>query len=64
MSTKPHRQALAFAAMLTATVVAAIAAVGGLTRWNAPSVPGSSSPPVTSIVQHAPATSFTAEGDD
>ena len=50
--------------MLTATVVAAIAAVGGLTRWNAPSVPGSSSPPVTSIVQHAPATSFTAEGDD
>jgi hypothetical protein len=60
--TTSRRQALALAAMLTATVVTAIAAVGGLTRWQA-SAPASPSQPVPTIVQHAPA-QFGGEGDD
>ena len=64
MDKKLHRQALALAAMLTATVLTAIAAVGGLTRWSAPA-PRSTSQPVPTIVQQAPApSSFAGEGDD
>jgi hypothetical protein len=62
MDKKLHRQALALAAMLTATVLTAIAAVGGLTRWSA-AAPASTSQPAPTIVQPAPA-SFAQEGDD
>ena len=62
MTSTVHRQALALAAMLTATVVTAIAAVGGLTRWQT-ATPPSPSQPVPTIVQQAPAP-FTGEGDD
>ena len=62
MDRKLHRQALALAAMLTATVVTAIAAVGGLTRWST-AAPPTTAHPVPTIVQQTPAP-FAGEGDD
>jgi hypothetical protein len=50
---KTRRQAIALAAMLTATVVTAIAAVGGLSRWGS-QPPTASSTPAAAAVQQAP----------
>lgn len=47
-----RRRTLALAAMLTATVLTAIAAVGGLTRWSVP--PAGSPPPAASVIQKTP----------
>lgn len=62
MDKKLHRQALALAAMLTATVVTAIAAVGGLTHWRT-AAPTNTPKPVPAIIHQAPAP-FVGEGDD
>jgi hypothetical protein len=59
-----RRRAIALAAMLTATVLTAIAAVGGLTRWSGPP-PAGSQPPAASVIQPAPAAApQTVEVDD
>jgi hypothetical protein len=56
-----RRRTLTLAAMLTATVLTAIAAVGGLTRWSVP--PVGSPPPAASVIQQAPP-AHTLEADD
>jgi hypothetical protein len=57
-----RRRTLALAAMLTATVLTAIAAVGGLSRWSA-QPPAGSPPPAASVIQQTPP-SPTSEVDD
>lgn len=50
---RSRRQALALAAALTATVLTAIAAVGGLSRWSG--TPRSVAPVASQVVQQVPA---------
>lgn len=47
-----RRRTMALAAMLTATVLTAIAAVGGLTRWSV-QPPAGPTPPAASVIQQA-----------
>jgi hypothetical protein len=54
---------MGLAAMLTVTVLTAIAAVGGLTRWSA-QPPAGSQPPSASVIQPAPPAPRAAEVDD
>jgi len=57
------RRAIGLAALLTATVLTAIAAVGGLTRWST-QPPVGSPPPAASVIQPAAPAPHAAEVDD
>lgn len=50
-----RRQASVLAAALAATVVTAIAAIGGFSHWNAQAAPTAAPPSAVQVVRQAPA---------
>ena len=57
-----RRRTMGLAAVLTVTVLTAVAAVGGLTRWSRQPSPGQNLP-AASVIQ-APAPAHSVEVDD
>jgi hypothetical protein len=50
-----RRSATALAAVLLATLVTALAAIGGFARWGAAASPAAAAAPAAQVVQQAPA---------